>query len=156
NPFLVFIAFFVYMGAAEEAATVQAELAFRGVPVRLAMMTRFATLAPTDSLARAVEHLLAGAQHEFPVMGGRSVVGPLHRRALVNALGQSGPLTPVSAVMQATPAPVSPSDSLESTFQRMRETEAQTLPVVQDGTLVGLITLENIGEFLMVRTALDA
>src|SRR5439155_15926738 len=30
NPFLLFIALFVYMGAAEEAATVQAELAFRG------------------------------------------------------------------------------------------------------------------------------
>src|SRR5437763_593584 len=58
NPFLLFIALFVYMGAAEEAATVQAEIAFRGVPVRAAMMTRFATLSPADPLSRATGLLL--------------------------------------------------------------------------------------------------
>src|SRR5262249_42464544 len=48
NPFLFFIAFFVYIGAAEEAATVRTELAFRGVPVREAMLTRFFVLSPAD------------------------------------------------------------------------------------------------------------
>src|SRR5205823_2317293 len=75
DPFLLFIAFFVYMGAGQEAATVQAELAFRGVPVREAMMTRFGTLFPSDPLSRATEQLLAGAQHDFPVVENGAVVG---------------------------------------------------------------------------------
>jgi CBS domain-containing protein len=156
NPFLFFIAFFVYIGAAEEAATVRTELAFRGVPVREAMLTRFFVLSPADPLARAVELLLAGTQHDFPVVENGTTVGLLTRAALVAALGEGGPEAPVGAAMQPAPRAVSPADSLESTFQQMRETEMQVIPVEEAGHLAGLITLENIGEFLMVRSAVES
>ncbi len=155
NPFLIFIAFFVYMAAGEEAATVQAERAFRGVPVRGAMMTNLLTLTPSDTLARATELLLAGAQHDFPVVEVGKMVGLLTRRNLVAALGEKGPGGAVTDAMQVAMNPVAPGDSLESTFQRMREIEAPALPVEENGQLVGLISLENIGEFLMVRSALE-
>jgi Zn-dependent protease/CBS domain-containing protein len=154
-PLLLFIALFVYLGAAEEAATVQAELAFRGVPVREAMLTRFATLVPGDPLTRATELLLAGTQHDFPVVENGATIGLLTRSALVSALAERGPDSPVQEAMQPAPPAVSPMASLESTFQRIRESEAQTVPVEENGQLVGLVTLENIGEFLMVRSALE-
>jgi hypothetical protein len=50
---------------------------------------------------------------------------------------------------------VEPTESLEVTFQRMREAELPVMPVVDGSELVGLLTLENIGEFLMVRAALQ-
>lgn len=152
---LLFVAFFVYVGAQEEAATVQAELAFRGVPVREAMMSRFTTLSPEDRLGRAVEQLLSGAQHDFPVVAEGRTVGMLTRAALVEALGQHGPELPVAQAMQPASEPILPWESLESTFQRMRESEVQTIPVERDGILIGLVTLENIGEFLMLRSALE-
>jgi Zn-dependent protease/predicted transcriptional regulator len=155
NPMLLFIAFFVYMGASEEAATVEAELAFRGVPVSGAMMTQFATLSAADPLSRAIERLLAGAQHDFPVVDTGQVVGLLTRSALIQALGEAGPEGRVGQAMSAAPDPVAPGDSLEETFQRMRESGVQTVPVLANGRLAGLITLENIGEFLMVRSAVE-
>jgi Zn-dependent protease/CBS domain-containing protein len=155
NPVMFFIAFFVYVGAQEEAAAVQAEIAFRGVPVREAMMSRFATLSPDDRLGRAVEQLLSGAQHDFPVVADGHMVGLLTRQALVSALGERGPESPIAAAMQPAPAPILPWDSLESTFQRMRESEVQTIPVERDGVLIGLVTLENIAEFLMLRNAVE-
>jgi Zn-dependent protease/CBS domain-containing protein len=155
NPFYLFVAFFVYMGAGQEAAVVQAELAFRGVPVRGAMMTNFGVLFPEETLARALEQLLSGAQHDFPVVRDGVVVGLLTRSRMVEALGAQGPDTLIRDAMSTAPAPVRPGDSLEDTFQRMREAEVQTIPVVELGQIVGLITLENIGEFLMLRTAVD-
>lgn len=153
NMWFMFIAFFVYIGAQQEAATVEAELAFRGVPAARAMMTRFATLSPANSLGQAVEQLLAGAQHDFPVLEEGRVVGMLTRSALIHTLSEQGPAAPVLEAMSPAPPTASPNDSLESIFQQMREAGTQAVPVLQDGQLVGLLTMENIGELLMVRTA---
>jgi hypothetical protein len=47
-----------------------------------------------------------------------------------------------------------PSEMLEGAFQRLQGTPGRVLPVVRDGQLVGLLTLENVGEFLMIQSAL--
>lgn len=156
NPFLLFIAFFVFIGAQQEAAMVQTELAFRGVPVSGAMMTRFFTLQPTNTLSQATELLLAGPQADFPVLEGDQVVGILTRDSLVHSLRECGPECTVAQAMRPAPAPVAPGASLEETFQQMREQEVQSVPVFDGGRLVGMVTLENIGEFLMVRGAVEA
>lgn len=155
NPFLLFIAFFVYQGAAQEAGTVKAELAFQGVPVSGAMMTQFGTLAPTEPLARAVDLLLAGPQQDFPVLQEGIVVGVLNRDALVQGLSSYGPDHPVGEAMRPVSLSVGPAASLEETVQKMREAEVLSVPVLDNGRLIGLVTLENIGEFLMVRAAVE-
>jgi Zn-dependent protease len=55
NPFLVFIALFVWIGAAQEASMAQIRSALEGIPVARAMLTEFHTLTSHDSLARAVD-----------------------------------------------------------------------------------------------------
>jgi predicted transcriptional regulator len=47
------------------------------------------------------------------------------------------------------------SDSLDLAFEKMQQSACSTLPVVRDGQLVGLLTLENVGEWVMVRSALS-
>ncbi len=70
NPFLVFIALFVWMGAAGEASMIQMRTALRGIPVSHLMMTDFQTLSDQDRLSSAVNHILAGSQQDFPVLTG--------------------------------------------------------------------------------------
>ena len=47
-------------------------------------------------------------------------------------------------------------EPLESALTRMRLGNVSALPVVRNGSLVGLLTLENVGELIMVNTALQA
>ncbi len=40
-------------------------------------------------------------------------------------------------------------------FRRLRERAGRTLPVLADGRLAGLVTKENVGEFLSIQAALE-
>lgn len=155
NPFLVFIALFVYLGAQEEAHMVQMRSVFRGIPVREAMMTRVRALAPTDTLDVARQELLAGEQHDFPVLDEGRVVGLLTRQNLIKALATGGEQAAVRQFMQADCGTVEDTEMLDDTFRRMQERSSPTLPVLHDGRFVGMITLENVGELMMIHTALE-
>jgi len=154
NPFLVFIALFVWMGAAAEASTTLMRSALSGIPVSRVMIPRFETLAPTDTLQRAVGHVLAGFQHDFPVIEAGQVVGVLTRGDLMNGLTQKGPEAPVAAAMNPRFETAAPSDMLEGAVQRLQASGCPALPVLRGRELVGVLTMENVGEFLMIRSAL--
>ena len=154
-PMLILIAVFVYMGAQEESGSVESRLAFRGIPVHRAMITHFETLRPDDSLDRVVEHILAGFQQDFPVTddSGR-VVGVLTRGDTMRALADRGAHARVSDAMQSEFEVADPNEMLEQVFERMQNCACRSLPVVRNGHLFGLITAENVGEFIMVQSAL--
>lgn len=154
NPFLVFIALFVWMGAASEASAALTRSVLGGIPVSRAMITRFETLAPTDTLQRALAHVLAGFQHDFPVVEAGRVVGVLTRADLMKRLTQTGADTPVAAAMTSRFDSAEPSEMLEGVVQRLQASGCPALPVVRDGELVGVLTMENVGEFLMAHSAL--
>jgi Zn-dependent protease len=153
NPFLVFIAIFVWMGATGESWSVQLQSALRGLPVERVMIRDLVTLHPDDTLGRAVEHLLAGFQQDFPVVDAGDVVGVLTRTDLVKALSQHGRDAGVGAAMRSDFLAAHPGEPLEEAFARLQGSKCHTMPVVSDGKLMGVLTLENVGEFFMVHGA---
>ncbi|MFQ5458053.1 MAG: site-2 protease family protein [Myxococcota bacterium] len=154
NPFLIFIALFVYIGAEQEAAMVTMRAAFRGGPVREAMIRNFRTLHFHDPLTFAVQYLLAGSQQDFPVLDDQDrVLGVLTRADLLAGLSRGHERAPVGTLVRADLGALSPDDSLEDSLERLRSAGATALPVVDNNHLVGLLTLENISEYVMVHTA---
>ena len=63
---------------------------------------------------------------------------------------------PVIGVMRRDVPSVDSHEMVESALVRLQESGAKTLPVMHSGQFVGLITAENITEFLMIRSALKA
>ncbi|HXF85482.1 MAG TPA: site-2 protease family protein [Anaerolineales bacterium] len=157
NPFLLFIAFFVYIGASQEASLVMMKNSISGIPVARAMLTDFRTLSPSDTLARVVGLILAGSQHDFPVVDAMGrVAGVLERDVFMRALAQHGQSASVMDFIRQDLPEVDSHDMLELALMRLQEVGAKTLPVTHAGQLVGLITAENITEYLMIRSALKA
>jgi Zn-dependent protease/CBS domain-containing protein len=152
---LMVIAVFVFLGAQAEAEMVQVTASLRGIRVHDAMITHFRALSATDSLSVAVSELIAGSQHDFPVLEGDRVVGMLTRNDLVKALANGGPQTQVSTVMRSDCHTVTENEPLEKSYELLRQHNCSTLPVLSDERrLVGMITLENIAEWIMVNSAL--
>ncbi|HKY53923.1 MAG TPA: site-2 protease family protein [Anaerolineales bacterium] len=156
NPFLVFVALFVWIGASQEASMVLMKTSISGIPVTRAMQTDFQILSPSDTLGRAVELILSGAQQDFPVAEDGRVVGILDRDRLILALSQNGQSALVRDGMLRDVPEIDSHDMVETAIQRLQESGAKTLPVIHRNQLVGLITAENITEFLMIRSALKA
>jgi CBS domain-containing protein len=154
NPTLLFIAFFVWIGASQEASLAQMKNAISGIPVGRAMLTDFKSLAPTDSLSRMAQLILSGSQHDFPVIENDRVLGVVTRDDFLAALTRHGQNVAVSSVMRGSLPNVDSYEMIENALMRIQESGVPALPVTHAGQLVGIVTSENITEYLMIRSAL--
>ncbi len=156
NPFLIFIAFFVYIGASQEAALAQMRDVSRRFPVSSAMVREFRTLPAAATLQEAVDALLATSQHDFPVLDEKgSVAGILTRHDLIAALRKDDPNIRVADVMRRDIPTVTTGTRFEEAFRIMQECNCPAVPVLDSmKRLVGLLTPENVSELMMVQSAL--
>lgn len=155
NPLLTFIALFVFLAASHESFAVALDEATEGVAMRQAMITSFDTLDTGSTVGQAVEKLLSTSQGEFPVTDGAGQLrGVLRRDGMIKALAETGPGTPVLDVMERDVPTIGHRAPLAEAA-KMLQTSSQPLIVVVDDSnrVVGIITLENLAEYLMVAQA---
>ena len=82
------------------------------------------------------------------------MVGVLTQSALIRALEQRGRAAPVAEVMDRSFETAELSEMAEGVFLRLQACNCHTIPVMQRGELRGLVTMENLGEFLRIHGAL--
>jgi CBS domain-containing protein len=154
-PLLTLVSVFVYLGAGAEASAVETRVAGEGLDVNQMMVTHFRTIPVHATLADAVELLLSGEQREFPVVDnlGRTE-GILTRDDIIKGISRGGPGVTVGEAMSAQAPSVSPRLGFQEALERLRSSGLPALPVVDEtGRLVGLLTLDNITDLLLVRRA---
>jgi Zn-dependent protease/CBS domain-containing protein len=154
NPFLLFIAFFVWIGAAQEAGMAQMQSAVGDTPVQKAMLTDFKTLNKYDSIDRAIELTLAGTQKDFPVVDNGRIEGILTQAALLKAVAERDPHQTVMSAMQQNVTTVESLDMLETAVSKLKDCNCHTLLVTLNRRLVGLLTMENLGEYIQIKKAM--
>ena len=151
---LVLISFFVFMGAGQEVQTTLGLSLIEGRTVREAMMTQFQTIASGSSLGSATQLLLEGSQASFPVVAGEEVIGLLKREDLIRGLAEQGPDAYVAGFMVREVPRYEASQPLHEVFERAGQEGNLPAFVYENDQMVGLLSAENLGEFLMVRQAL--
>ena len=150
-PMLAFVAFFIYLGAANEGAASRGRSLTQGLPVRAAMMTGYRTLAHGDTIRDAANLLLASSQQDFPVMLGDQVIGLLGRNALLRGMAQEGADSYIAGYMERDFPSVPPDKDLAEVLPLMAHSGACVL-VMQEGQLLGLLSSEQLSQFLLLRS----
>ncbi|HEY3328767.1 MAG TPA: site-2 protease family protein [Capsulimonadaceae bacterium] len=154
----MFIAFFVYLGAGQEAAAVQQEAAFAGLPVTKVMETEVQTLTPGDTLKSAADRLLASAQRDFPVVLGDEVLGLLTRDRLLMALASAGPDTFIAGVMERNFARAQLDEDMGRIISDLANQAPgnRNLPLIvfSGEKMVGMVTGENLTEYFAIQKVL--
>lgn len=150
NFLLVFVALFVYLGAAQEGAAAKGRSLTSGFPVRAAMITDFRTLSHGNTIREAGDLLLATSQQDFPVMHGDEVIGLLSRSALMRAMLRDGPDAYVAGAMDRNFIRIPPELDLAQALPQL--STAGSCALVMDGErLMGMLTSENLYEFILLR-----
>lgn len=153
NPMLMIIAFFVWMGATQEAGAAEMKSSFSSLTVREAMLTDFMSLTPDATLGDASRLILAGSQKDFPVVLEGRVVGLLMRDDLFAAIESYPVGTPVEAIMRTDFDTLEEGEMLDAAMLELRHELGMTVPVLRKGILTGLLTAENLGELHILRAA---
>ncbi|MBI1902515.1 MAG: CBS domain-containing protein [Planctomycetia bacterium] len=153
NPLWLFVSLAVLAGAKAEAHTVQTQAALGNARVRQAMRRRLRTVTEDETLADVVGEVVAGEQLDFPVVRDERLVGMLFQKDLLRKLSDEGRSVRVSEVLRRAPA-LRPTQDLADACQVLRELGCTSLPVVQDGHLVGLLTLKNMAQWTTLYAAL--
>lgn len=149
NFVLIFFAFFIYVGAAQEGVAAAGRVLLRGETVRAAMITDFRTLSHGDTIRQAADLLLATSQQDFPVLAGERVMGLLPRTALLRAMASEGPEAYVAGAMEREFIRLSPDEDLTQASPKLSGVSCAL--VFEEDRLVGLLTAENLSEFLVLQ-----
>ncbi|WP_250630630.1 site-2 protease family protein [Rhodoflexus caldus] len=156
NPFLIFIGFFIFLGAQGEAELAQTKSALQGYRVADAVMHDFMTLQTYQPLQAAVDLLLNGQSRNFLILDQDRPVGTLSRDEIVRALSQYGAEVPVSQVMNPELVFLQAEMPLEIAWQKMQQHRIEFAPVMHQQHLLGVLDVENIAEFMMVQSVLKS
>lgn len=153
NFFLIFIGIFVYFGAHAENTIVQHLELLKGYRVKDAMITKFITLAPTDTVQIATQKLLEGSDTNFTVAENGQVLGILTHEKLITALQEKQHDVSVGQIMETTFEAFDVNERLTNVYAKSQRKRNFFSPVTENMHLVGIINRDNINEFVMIQSA---
>lgn len=153
NVVLLLIAVFIWMGARAETNAAQLKDAMAGLSAGQAAVRELHVLSPDDRASTAVEYALHGFQRDFPVLEHGRVAGVLSHRALLSALSEDGRDSLIGTLMEPHPTTVPPSMGLSEALEALQKAPCRCVLVVDSGELVGMLTIDAIGELIAVREA---
>jgi CBS domain-containing protein/Zn-dependent protease len=144
SPWLVIAGFLIMIGAQIEDQGVFFQSVVDTVQMREVMLTDFATLSPSDTLADALVRCVHSLQEDFPVVRGPQLVGIVSRHRIVDALRNDGNGY-VQSVMSRAFQVARPEDTLGTTIRRLTAGRGLALiPVTDSGRVVGIVSVQNL------------
>jgi len=144
EPWLILAGFFIMIGAQIEDQGVFFQSVVDTVRMREVMLTDFATLSPSDTLADALYRCVHSLQEDFPVVRGPQLVGIVSRQRILDALRSEGNGY-VQSVMSRAFQVARPEDTLGTTIRRLTAGHGLALiPVTESGRVVGIVSVQNL------------
>jgi Zn-dependent protease/CBS domain-containing protein len=150
NFLLALVAVFIFFGATGEAQMVRQRELTRGFTVSDVMGTkpRTETVTPYQTFGQVLDSVIHGYQEDFPVVeeDGR-LVGMITREEIMAAAHSPERYSSVRDLMKTNvPKISSEADLFEDALPILQQSGLRALPVTERGELVGMLTIEDVGQ----------
>jgi Zn-dependent protease/CBS domain-containing protein len=149
NFLLALIGVFIYFGANGEAQMVRQQEKTRGLRVSDVMGTkpRTETVTPYHTFGQVLDSVIHGYQEDFPVVDENgNLVGMITREEIMAAAHSPETYSSVRELMKTNvPTITSQADLFEDALPTLQQSGLRALPVTENGELVGMLTIEDVG-----------
>ena len=118
-----------------------------------------ATMPSTASVGDAVAFLAEHRIGAIPVVDDGAVVGIFSERDVIRLIAREGTealAQPLSAAMTASPVTVRRDDAVIAALSLMTRRRIRHLPVVEDGALIGFVSIGDLVKYRIDRIEADA
>lgn len=152
SPILVFISAIVFLNALQENVrekTKQAALGLKASDV-MTEISRLTCFIPGTTISQALAVALKSYQNTFPVILGESLIGTLDRDTLLSS-GAWDEDDYITAIMNKSFVGVGPLEELSRVIELFHASNAESLLVLDQGKLIGIISRDHLYEYLVVN-----
>ncbi len=146
NIVLIGVAFFVYIGASNEAQQTMMKAAFEGVSVRDLMTprTELHTVAPETTVSNLIDRMFRERHTGYPVTQDGRILGLVALEDAQSVRGVERDAYRVEDIMTDDLTTVEVTTDAMTAFTRMQEENVGRLLVTDGGKLVGLLTRSDL------------
>jgi Zn-dependent protease/CBS domain-containing protein len=150
NFLLALVAVFIYFGARGESQMVRERELTSGLSVSDVMGTKphTQTVTPSHTFGQVLELVIHGYQEDFPVVGENGeLVGMITRDEVMTAAHSPESYQSVRDLMNTNiPTISSEADLFDEGLPILQQSGLRALPVTENGELVGMLTIEDVGQ----------
>jgi Zn-dependent protease/CBS domain-containing protein len=144
NFMLLFVAFFVYVGASEEEKATEISVSLEGISVRNIMSAPVRSISPDMTLDELKELMFREKHRGYPVMDGATLTGIITLTDLQKIAEAERATTRVDRVMTRKLYLIDPEEEASTAMKMMNDMQIRRLPVITEGRLVGIVSREDL------------
>jgi Zn-dependent protease/CBS domain-containing protein len=144
NPFFVFVAVLVFMGAGQERATARTNVLLAELNAGEVCDPHAVTFAPGDSVGAAVDQALRSPQAHYLISHGEMPLGTLSRDDVIALAGRTGLHAPLAGIMRRTLVRVPPDLPLSEVRRLLQENGGVPVVVQGEEAALGVLGLDDL------------
>ena len=144
SPFLILIAFFIYIGASMESAAMKYTFLLQDVTVGDMMSSPVTTVPPTLPLSQVITMMYTSKHLGFPVVDRDALIGMVTLADVNRTSSIDREAMQVRDIMTHNPVTLPPDAPVIEALRIMSARNFGRIPVVQDGKILGIVTRTDI------------
>jgi Zn-dependent protease/predicted transcriptional regulator len=149
---MALIGVFIYFMASSEYHSILMESVLSNHQVKDIVRPEFTRLYTTDQMQGAVRHLHSGMEKNFLVFDEmENLVGMLSEKRIIKAMKGQCWDSPVKDYMSRRVESLQLEDSLKEVLNKMQRQQYTIMPVVEAGTLIGVVDMAMIDNFIKLQ-----
>ena len=144
SPFLILIAFFIYIGASMESAAAKYSYLLHDVTVGDMMSSPVTTVPPTLPVSQVITMMYSSKHLGFPVVERDTLIGMVTLADVNRTSSIDREAMQVRDIMTRDPITLPPTAPVIDALKIMSARNFGRIPVIQDGKILGIVTRTDI------------